>query len=296
MFGACKIAWGTCVLGESTWRAALRTLGGMSRRNFLTLLPTLGASGLFESALLLGCAPNTTQPEVRTPHSERTARRRIRAICFDLFTLFDPRSIVDTARRFVGEEAPELCDAWRSRQFEYSWLRVAAKQYADFGVVTDQALQYAAKARSLTLSDDARRTLVDAYSRLSPWPDARGALEAWKQAGILLAPLSNYSPPMLARLLDNAGLSALFTTQISTDSARTFKPDPVAYALGESRLGLSRDEIAFAAFGGWDAAGAKWFGFPTFWLNRLAVPGEQLNEPDGTGATLASLAEFVRNW
>jgi len=59
---------------------------------------------------------------------------------------------------------------------------------------------------------------------------------------------------------------------------------------------LAREEIAFAAFGGWDAAGAKWFGFPTFWVNRLGVPQEQLVDPDGTGPTLAELAEFVARW
>ena len=101
---------------------------------------------------------------------------------------------------------------------------------------------------------------------------------------------------MLESLMANAGFSDLFTVQISTDAAKTFKPDPIAYALGESRLGLAREEIAFAAFGGWDAAGAKWFGFPTFWVNRLAVPQEQLVAPDGTGPTLAELGAFVTEW
>jgi 2-haloacid dehalogenase len=101
---------------------------------------------------------------------------------------------------------------------------------------------------------------------------------------------------MLAGLLDNAGLTDMFTLQISTDAARTFKPAPRAYALGESKLGLSRDEIAFAAFGGWDAAGAKWFGFPTFWVNRLGVPQERLISPDGTGPTLSELNDFVMRW
>ena len=196
----------------------------------------------------------------------------------------------------VGNHAPELCEAWRVRQFEYSWLRVAAKQYADFQTVTDEALVFAAKAHGLTLAGDARRTLAEAYSRLTPWPDAKASLVAWKQAGIRLAPLSNYSPSMLESLMANAGFSDLFTVQISTDAAKTFKPDPIAYALGESRLGLAREEIAFAAFGGWDAAGAKWFGFPTFWVNRLAVPQEQLVAPDGTGPTLAELGAFVTEW
>jgi len=180
--------------------------------------------------------------------------------------------------------------------FEYSWLRVVANQYVDFGTVTNEALLFAAKARGLALSDEARRKLVEAYSRLTPWADAEASLVAWKQDGIRLAPLTNYSPTMVERLLANAGFSTLFTAQISTDLAKTFKPDPRAYGLGESRLGLSRDEIAFAAFGGWDAAGAKWFGFPTFWVNRLGVPQEELVEPDGTGPTLAELRDFVARW
>jgi 2-haloacid dehalogenase len=144
--------------------------------------------------------------------------------------------------------------------------------------------------------EEARRTLVDAYTRLTPWPDARETLLAFRRAGIRLAPLANYSPAMLAQLLSNAGFSELFEEQISTDPARTFKPDPRAYALAESRFNLKREQIAFAAFGGWDAAGAKWFGFPTFWVNRLGVPQEELVLPDGTGPTLTELARFVSSW
>ena len=33
---------------------------------------------------------------------------------------------------------------------------------------------------------------------------------------------------------------------------------------------MNQGEIAFAAFAGWDAAGAKAFGYPTFWVK--AVP------------------------
>lgn len=257
----------------------------MSRRDFLRLFPL---------ASLGACAPTATlsaaSPAEPRPH------RKLRAICFDLFTLFDPRSVVETAASVVGEQAPALCEAWRLRQFEYSWLHVAAEQYVDFEVVTDDALRYAAQARGVALDAGARRKLVDAYSRLTPWPDARASLTAWKAAGLKLAPLSNYTPTMLARLLDNASLTDLFTLQISTDAAKTFKPAPRAYALGESTLRLSRDEIAFAAFGGWDAAGAKWFGFPTFWVNRLGVPQETLNSPDGTGATLSELNDFVARW
>ena len=47
-------------------------------------------------------------------------------------------------------------------------------------------------------------------------------------------------------------------------------------------------------FEGWDAAGAKTFGYPTFWVNRAGAAVEELEiTPDGAGATLADLATFV---
>ena len=58
---------------------------------------------------------------------------------------------------------------------------------------------------------------------------------------------------------------------------------------------LPREEILFAAFAGWDAAGAKWFGYPTFWVNRLNVPAEELGvTPDAVGRDLTELVSFVK--
>jgi 2-haloacid dehalogenase len=37
---------------------------------------------------------------------------------------------------------------------------------------------------------------------------------------------------------------------LSTAANQTYKPDPRAYELGVERLGLKKEEIAFAAFGG----------------------------------------------
>ena len=92
-------------------------------------------------------------------------------------------------------------------------------------------------------------------------------------------------------------MGELFEVRISTDAARTYKPDPRAYALGVEKLELPREHIAFAAFGGWDAAGARWFGYPTFWVNRLGVPHEELSPAaDGSGPSLVELAAFVSAW
>ena len=64
--------------------------------------------------------------------------------------------------------------------------------------------------------------------------------------------------------------------------------------MGIDAFGLSREEILFAAFGGWDAAGARSFGYPTFWVNRLNLPSEELGiAPDAIGADLRDLVRFL---
>lgn len=244
--------------------------------------------------LLAGAALGST---VRGAHAAKPAPARpsqIRAVALDLFTIFDPRSVVTVAETIVPGHARELCESWRVRQFEYSWLHTAAGAYRDFHAVTEDALVYAARAQGINLSADASRTLVGSYERLAPWPDSRAALESMKAAGLRLAPLANFTPAMIENLLGNAGLRPLFDEIISTDRAKAFKPDPRAYSLGPSVLRRRREEIAFAAFGGWDAAGAKWFGYPTFWVNRLGVPAEELPPgPDAVGSTLTELASWV---
>lgn len=60
------------------------------------------------------------------------------------------------------------------------------------------------------------------------------------------------------------------------------------------RLHLPKNEIVFVASGGWDAAGAKAFGYPTVWVNRLNLAAEELGvRPDRTVINLDGLLEFV---
>ena len=81
---------------------------------------------------------------------------------------------------------------------------------------------------------------------------------------------------------------------LSTEVNGTYKPDPRAYALGMEHLNLKKEEIVFAAFGGWDAYGAKSFGYTTCWVNRFHLPPEELGiPPDRTSSDLSGLLELV---
>ena len=221
-------------------------------------------------------------------------RPRFKAVAFDFLVLFNPDSIVaDVERTFPGK-GQALTAAWRTRQFEYAWLRSLSGHYADFFAVTEDALNYAAHATGVTLTADDRRSLMDAYLRLAPWPDTADALRRLRESGIRVATLANFSPSMLRANAEHAGLGSAFDALISTDAGHTYKPDPRAYRLGTVRLHLAKQDILFVAFGGWDAAGAKAFGYPTYWVNRFGQPMEELGvRPDGTSLDLSGLLEYV---
>ncbi|GIL39769.1 haloacid dehalogenase [Rhodospirillales bacterium TMPK1] len=222
------------------------------------------------------------------------APRPLRAVLFDAFPIFDPRPIAAEAERLFPGRGAELMLVWRTRQFEYAWLRQLSGSYADFAVTTNDSLIYALRALGLTLDSAKRDALVDLYAHLRPWPDVRASLTALRAAGLRLAILSNLSPAMLQNGVGESNLSAFFEHVLSTDRIQRYKPDPAAYALGTDALGLPRDEILFAAFAGWDAAGAKRFGYPTYWINRTNAPLEELGvQPDRTGSDLAGLVAFA---
>lgn len=185
-------------------------------------------------------------------------------------------------------------DAWRTRQFEYTWLRTLTRTYVDFWRVTSDALTFAVKLLKLDPGADTHDRLMRAILDMKAWPDAAAALKSLKQSDLQLAFLANPTESMLDTWISNSGLQGIFAPHLSTDRVRAFKPDPRAYQMGPDVLGLRVQEIAFAAFGGWDAAGAKTFGYPTFWVNRTGMPIEELGiEPDGIGTNLEELANFV---
>lgn len=250
----------------------------LNRRTFMGLLAGSAAAG-FAGTHTAG------QAAVAQPY---------KAIAFDAFPIFDPRPIFKLAETLFPGKGAELSNAWRTRQFEYQWLRALGGHYADFWQTTEDALVFSAKTLQLDLTADKRDQMMQAYLQLNAWPDVPAALKRLKEAGIRLAFLSNMTRKMLETNMRHAGLNGLFEHILSTDQVRTYKPDPKAYAMGMKALGLKREEIVFAAFAGWDVAGAKWYGYPTYWSNRLGSAPEQLGAAaDASGPGLDDLVRFV---
>jgi 2-haloacid dehalogenase len=220
---------------------------------------------------------------------------KIKAVAFDAFPIFNPAPVFALAEDLFPGKGSALSDEWRTRQFEYAWLRMAAHRYSDFWKVTQDALIFSTNKLKLDLTPDKREALMNAYLKLALWPEVPAALKELRALGLRLAFLSNFTQPMLAANIKNTGLETFLDQVLSTDQANTYKPDPRAYQLGVEALELEREEILFAAFAGWDAAGAKLFGYPTFWVNRLKLPAEELDAAaDASGSSLLDMVRFLQ--
>lgn len=248
------------------------------RRKFLKLMAGGTAAGFFTSAALAQVPINPN----------------IKAIAFDGFPIFDPRPIFGLVKTLYPEKGTQLAKLWFSKIFGYTWLRTTGNHYKEFYAVIDDALIFSAEIMKIKITPQNHKKLMDAWLMLKPWPDVKPALNLFRKNNIRLGFLSNFTEEMLRTNAKNSGIEDAFEFYLSTDRVHAYKPSPLAYKMGVDAFDLPKENIAFVAFAGWDAAGAKWFGYPTVWVNRLGSPAEKLGvTPDRTGKGMDQLVDFV---
>jgi 2-haloacid dehalogenase len=132
---------------------------------------------------------------------------------------------------------------------------------------------------------------MNQYASLSAFPENLGALRQMKEAGLRLGILSNGNPEMIDVSVRSAGMTGLFEHQLSADAVRSFKTTDAVYSLVPEAFGCEPREVLFVSSNCWDAIGATWYGFTTFWINRADAPLEQLDiEPHHTGHLLTEVS------
>jgi 2-haloacid dehalogenase len=219
------------------------------------------------------------------------------AFVFDAYgTLFDVHSVAALADAIAPGQGAQLSRIWRAKQLEYTWLQSLmacdAVPREDFDRVTAHALDYAVAALALPLRAADRQQLLEAYRGLAVFPDVRRVLAA-------LAPrprwiLSNGTKASLAPLVERNGLEALIDGVLSVDAAGVYKPAPQVYALAAEALRLPPAQIGFVSANGWDAIGARAFGFVSYWINLTGAPIDRHGPaPDHVLGSLADLVVAV---
>jgi 2-haloacid dehalogenase len=210
---------------------------------------------------------------------------RADAVFFDLFgTLLALAPLDEACDRLAPGRGAEIAACWRARQLEATWLRTAMERWADFDVVTRDALAATLDELGIeapTDTDAVRRAFMDL-------PLADGAAEAVRglhAAGVVTGVLTNASRGALDEVAGRLDLD--MDHLLSVDAARRFKPHPDVYQLACDATNLPAERIGFVTANGWDAAGAGAFGFRVAWLR----PGPTASLP-----AVGAPAPMIATW
>jgi len=209
-------------------------------------------------------------------------RRVVKALLFDVQgTATDFHSTVcDEARRISAgrhpnADWPDMVRRWRAGYF--AALDVAPSRHGTWVSVHSvyrRALDGVLDECGIAgFSDAEREELTLAWQRLKPWPDVVPGLTRLKRA-FTLATLSNADVSAVVNISKRANLpwDAIFTAEM----AGAFKPDPAAYRMAATYLGLDPADIMMVASHKYDIRAAGRLGFHTAFVARPLEFG-----PDG---------------
>jgi 2-haloalkanoic acid dehalogenase type II len=180
----------------------------------------------------------------------------------------------------------EFTNLWRTRQFEYSWLRSITSRYVDFSAITEDALLYTASAMHVDLTAMQRQRLLDAYLHLTPWPDTSDALRRLRESDVRV------TPTMLRANAERAGLTTFFEALVSTDANHIYKPDrrprSVRARLRDVRCDEAAAQSPEVAGAGGDDESASFGATEGDGGNRVRINTEGTGQTEKTGSPLRS--------
>ena len=227
----------------------------------------------------------------------------IRLVVFDAYgTLFDVFSVSAMAETLFPGQGSALSVLWRDKQIEYSRLvtmsdplnPLGSRHYQSFWDLTRLGLQYACQKLGLELTPRKQKQLMDQYAQLKPFEENKDVLQHLQAIGMRCAILSNGSPDMLAKAVSSAGMTGLIDKVLSVDEVRQFKTSPQSYGLVTHHYPMDVREVLFVSSNSWDALGATWYGFKSFWVTRQGLPFETLGpRPTHSGSSLKDILPLL---
>ncbi|MBM7579338.1 haloacid dehalogenase type II [Jeotgalibacillus terrae] len=216
----------------------------------------------------------------------------IKAYIFDAYgTLFDVHSVMEELETLFPEKGEAISQTWRRKQVEYFFLRQVMGRYKPFDQVTKDSLLYAVNESGQSADESRLEHMLESYRQLKHYDEVEDVLKELQGKELIV--FSNGSENMLHPLMTFSGLESLFTSTISADEIKQYKPSPAAYAYALEKAGVKREEVLFMSSNGWDISGAKSFGFHTAWINRNNLPTEELQlEPDAVYEDLRGILQW----
>lgn len=211
------------------------------------------------------------------PATDRTARP---TVVFDVLgTLVDQTGSMErhvTATAGIdGAAAAEVARRWLGHVAEQERAIVEGRRaFVPSHELDGEALSMLVR-EDLLLPEAAAR-LTDAAEHVQPWPDTVAGLDLLA-ADVTVLGLSNASRQVLAGISTNAGLR--WHQVLSSEDARTYKPDPAIYELAKASTPGGSDTPYLVAAHAWDLRAAAAAGMRTAYVPRSD------GDPPGPGDT-----------
>lgn len=207
-----------------------------------------------------------------------------RLITFDVFSAlaniegtFIP--ILKKHPQFADEDATAFFRMWRTKQYEYMIMLNSLKgDFLGFEEVTRRTLLHALYAYQIKLSESDQDWLVQKWSELEFWEDAKETVEKVKEKGYRIAMLSNGGQHMLASLQNRLGASIDYI--FSAEDIGCYKPSPLVYQYAYDQARVEKKQMLHVAGSAPDIVGAISAGIPSAWSNRMnAIPIDLSYQP-----------------
>ncbi len=186
-------------------------------------------------------------------------------------SLLDLGSLKKSIGKALGGRE-DLLPLWFTTMLQYSLVGTTGKQYNNFDVIGAATLKMVAANQGIALTEEEAKEALAPIRSLPPHPEVKESLQKLKNAGYIMAALSNSSNEALAMQLKNAGLSHYFNEILSIEDIKKYKPDSEVYQWAARKLGVHPNECMMIAAHGWDIAGALWAGWRGAYIAR---PGKQ---------------------
>lgn len=139
-----------------------------------------------------------------------------------------------------------------------------------------RSLTHALAESSLSLSENAKASLLKAYDSLSTFPDVTPALETLaKELNITPVIFSNGTQQMVSNCVhhspDLSPHASVFKDIITVDEVKRFKPDPEVYYHLAAKVGKGKEDMGsmwLVSGNPWDIVGARAVGMRAAWVDR----------------------------
>jgi len=217
-------------------------------------------------------------------------------------------TLTDTSQlagAFEGVGAPgHLAQTWLTgvlRDGIALTLHGDAQRFADVALAGARSVLHHAGLPAEQL-DEAALAVVEAVGELPLHPDVLPGLQALRELGLRLVPLSQGAAGTTDRLLAAGGAGDLVEGALSVADAPggLWKPAPGTYAWALDQAGVSPQEALLVAVHPWDVDGAARAGLTTAWVDMPGPTGAlgphpgTMTEPDLAVPGVDALADLLR--